>query len=41
MILAIVGVFVDIPIVSDYAFWLTVVAFAILASATYHHHHYR
>jgi hypothetical protein len=32
-LLAIVSVFVFIPIVSDYSFWLVVLAYAILASA--------
>jgi hypothetical protein len=41
MILAIVGVFIQLPIVSDYAFWLAVVAYALLAGATFHHHHHR
>ena len=41
VILAIVGVFIEIPIASDYAFWLAVLAYAILAGATFHHHHHR
>lgn len=32
-ILAIVGVFVDIPIVSNYAFWVMTVAYIVLAGA--------
>jgi hypothetical protein len=40
MILAIVGVFVELPGVSDYAFWLAVVAYALLASARFYHHHH-
>ena len=30
LMLAVVGVFVDIPIVSNYAFWVAIVAFVIL-----------
>jgi hypothetical protein len=41
IILAIVGVFIYVPVVSDYAFWLAVGAYAILAGATFHHHHHR
>jgi len=29
--LAIVGVFIEIPVVSEYAFWVLVVAYIILA----------
>jgi hypothetical protein len=32
-ILSVVSVFIWIPLVSDYAFWLAVVAYIILASA--------
>jgi hypothetical protein len=31
-ILAIVAIFIDIPIVSNYAFWIVVAAYAVLAS---------
>jgi hypothetical protein len=41
MILAIVGVFIQLPVVSDYAFWLAVLAYGILAGARFHHHHHR
>jgi hypothetical protein len=41
IILAIVGVFIYVPLASDYAFWLAVGAYAILAGATFHHHHHR
>jgi hypothetical protein len=40
MILAIVGVFIQLPIVSDYAFWLAVLAYALLAGARFYHHHH-
>jgi small basic protein len=41
LILAIIGVFIEFPIVSQYAFWLAVAAFALLAGASFHHHHRR
>jgi hypothetical protein len=41
IVLAIVGVFVDVPVVSDYAFWIAVAAFGIQAASTYYHHHHR
>jgi hypothetical protein len=41
LILAIIGVFIELPIVSQYAFWLAVVAFALLAGASFHHYHRR
>jgi hypothetical protein len=31
VILGIVGVFIAIPIISDYAFWVVVVAYIVLA----------
>ncbi len=40
VILAIVGVFADIPVVSQYTFWLVILAYALLAGTTYHHHHH-
>jgi hypothetical protein len=33
MILAVVGVFIEIPIVSDYAFWFAVGAYIVLAGS--------
>ena len=33
VILAVVGVFIDIPIVSNYAFWFAIGAYVILASS--------
>jgi hypothetical protein len=33
LILAVLGVFVEIPIVSNYAFWLAVAAYIILAGS--------
>jgi hypothetical protein len=38
MLLAIVSVVIFIPFVSDYAFWITVAAYIILASS---YHRYR
>jgi hypothetical protein len=32
-ILGVVGVFIPIPIVSDYAFWIIVAAYIVLAGA--------
>lgn len=34
-LLAVVGVFVEIPFVSDYAFWVMTAAFVILISSVY------
>jgi hypothetical protein len=31
--LAVVGVFIEIPFVSDYAFWVAIAAYVILAAA--------
>jgi hypothetical protein len=33
LILGIVGVFITIPIVSDYAFWFVVLAYIVLAGS--------
>jgi hypothetical protein len=33
---AVVGVFIDIPFVSDYAFWIVVAAYIILAGTHRH-----
>jgi hypothetical protein len=33
--LAIVGVFIDIPFVSDYAYWLVIAGYVILASSRF------
>jgi hypothetical protein len=41
IILAIVGVFIELPLVSEYAFWIAVLGYALLAGATFHHHHHR
>jgi FtsH-binding integral membrane protein len=41
IILAVVGVFVELPLVSEYAFWIAVFGYALLAGATFHHHHHR
>jgi hypothetical protein len=32
-ILAVVSVFIEVPFISDYAFWVAVVAYIILASS--------
>jgi hypothetical protein len=34
-LLAVVGVFVEIPFVSDYAFWVMTAAYVILVSSVY------
>jgi Sec-independent protein secretion pathway component TatC len=41
LVLAIIGVFIELPIVSQYAFWLAVVAYALLGGASFHHYHRR
>jgi hypothetical protein len=33
VVLGIVGVFIDIPFVSDYAFWLTIAGYVVLAGS--------
>ncbi len=38
LMFAIVGVFIVLPVVSEYAFWLAVVAYALLAGASFHYH---
>jgi Sec-independent protein secretion pathway component TatC len=38
LMFAIVGVFIELPVVSEYAFWLAVVAYALLAGASFHYH---
>jgi hypothetical protein len=35
VVLAIVSVFIDIPFVSDYAFWLTIAGYVILAGSRF------
>jgi hypothetical protein len=34
---AVVGVFIDIPFVSNYAFWIAIAAYVILAATTARH----
>jgi hypothetical protein len=33
-VIAIIGVFVSIPVVSQYAFWIAILAFIVLAGGT-------
>jgi hypothetical protein len=41
LVLAIVGIFVELPAISDYAFWIAVIAYTLLAGASFHHYHRR
>jgi hypothetical protein len=38
LVVAIVGIFIELPLASEYAFWVAVVAYALLAGASFHHH---
>jgi hypothetical protein len=40
VLFAIVGVFIEIPLISDYAFWFAVGAYIILAGSTWGRHHH-